>query len=358
MSKRGNQLDQLSRSIMNFQRLSEKHELETWYMKKLYESIKSQCLVIVYMAPKIRKLITEEELSGFILYLEERLKPILLSFNPQKMCFEPYLIRVASFRALNYLSKKIKTEKMDFALAKHTYLEDQAKAKDNDWTTVIDKQNSPESERIVKVLRYICQKRPSFQKRLFIYALSIMPFLESKTIERICKNFNINIRQTLILSNRIVDQTNMDTVTRREKYLEMRNRNWSHLLYTQLELEQVCESTKLKLLQKKEQYYIDKNNDVNLRIEMLRKKLNYQIIGKVLNVPTGTISSTIYLVKNVLKAIGTEELSVVSDRRGLVALIENADVVDSLPRFSPFKVFGVEEVEEFEEQIFGDLLEE
>ena len=341
-------LDPLSKTIRNFQKLNEVHEKETTYMKKLYKSIKGQCLEIVYLSPKIKDLVTEEELSGFILYLEERLKPLILNFDPKRTSFEYYLIKMVSFRALNYLAKKIKEERLDFALSRHVYIEEQARIAEKEWTLFMDEQKCPNKERITNILRYICHKRPSFQKRIFIYLLSILPYIAFETIEKICDAFNIDIEQTLVISNMIFEKMSQCS-TSRDRYLDMRNRNWSQLLLTQFELEQVCESFERGKLQKKEHFYSCRNEQVNIKLDTLRKKLNYQHISKTLKIPPGTISSTVYLVKNVLIAIETGAVGKV-DKRGLVALIQEANEVSSLPDFRPFDVFDIDEFDRLQEE--------
>ncbi len=343
MNKRKNQMDQLSKSILSFQKLTKKYQQETQYMRKLYESIKGQCLVFIYMAPKIRKLISEEELSGFIIYLEERFKPIVLSFNHNKSSFENFLLKVASFRALNYLSKKIREERLDFALSKFSYLEEQARVSEKESYLFLNEQQCPEKEREINILRYICTKRPSFQKRIFIYMLSIVPYLDAEFVEKICESFNIDLEETLAIVDVVVRKSTQIPINSREKYLTIRNRNWSRLLYTQLELEQVCENNKFEALQKREQLYLCKNENVNLKLDTLKKKVNYSLLSEVLNIPIGTISSTIYLVKNVLKAIGTDKFEKIADEGSLVSLIQNATIVEELPIFSPFKEFCFDE---------------
>ncbi len=350
MNKTKNHWDQLSKSVISFQKLNEKHGRETEYMKKLYRSIREQCLVKVYMDTRIRKLISEEEMSGFIIYLEERLRPIILGFIPKNTSFEIFFMKVASYRALNYLSKKARKEKMDFALSKFVFLEDQAKEFDDDCFPFTDKQQSPKNARAVNILRHICTKRTSFQKRIFIYMISFVLYLKAETVEKICEDFNMNIEETFAISNKILQEITDKSSKKKVKFLEMRNKNWSYLLYTQLELEQVCEENRFALLQEKEQRYIDKNTLVNQKLDMLRKRTNYSLLSKVLKLPSGTISSTIYLVKNVLKAIETEEFENVLYERKLASFIQAPKEVEELPPFSPFEAFGINGIWELQEE--------
>ncbi len=351
MKKAKNQWDELSKSVICFQKLNQKHEKETYYMKKMYKSIRERCLVMVYMDRKIRKLISEEEMSGFIIYLDERLKQIILGFTPRNnTSFEIFFMKVVSFRALNYLAKIIRKEKMDFALSKFVYQEDQTQKVDDKYFLFTDSQQDPKNEQIIRNLRYICAKRTSFQKRIFIYMISFVLYLKTDTIERICKNFNIKIEETIAIANKVIKDTIEKENTRKDKFLEIRNKNWSKLLYTQLELEQVCEENKLVKLQKKEQSYIDKNTHVNQKLDMLRKRINYSLMAKVLKIPSGTISSTVYMVKNILKAIEAEELEKVLYEQKVSTCIQIPKEVEEIPLFSPFEAFDIAGIRELEEE--------
>lgn len=354
MNDEKNQYELLSESIRNFQKLNEAHEKETKYMKQLYESIKDQCLVLVYMSPRIKNLITEEEMSGFIIYLEERLKPILLAFNPEKSCFETYITKVVSFRALNYLSKKIRAEKMDFALAKYTYQEEQIKALESQWLMANERYKEGSNyNNTVKILRYLCHIKPSFQKRLFIFLISIFPYLMTTTKEKICKDFNFDLEQTFQIYNRVIEKASQKAAGKREqKYLEKRNRSWSRFLYAQEELELIGETSgeykgKNKL-EKQIEFYKRINGAANSTLNSLRKSLNYVILAKELNMPTGTLSSITYSVRNLLEAIRTKESNDISG--GLLETINRAEEVEELKRFEPFLEFGIKGEDELQEE--------
>ena len=342
-----NPLDALSKSVINLQRLIEKHGDER-KIKRLLETIKMQCLVEVYTSPIIAKLVSEEEMSGFILYLNERLQPILLSYKEEKCSFKNYLIQMASFRALNYLSKRAKLLKMDFALAQYSFVEEQARNYNSKSSNPAEEvQKRYENEEVINILRYMCIKRPSLQRKIFIYLVGIFPYLSSDVIDNMCKSFNIDIDQTLKIFERIFEKSIKPNSTPiRKKILDRRNKSWSFLLYTENIIEHSSfigmESDKLEQQANK---YRRKNEIANSKLDDLKKNMSYSIIAKELKIPAGTISSTVYFIRNILEGIGLEK------RDGVMSLIRQPVKNVVLPRFEPFVEFGLTELKE-------ELLEE
>lgn len=333
-SSQEQQLDPLSKLVVKLQKLNP----EERKYKALYENIRRQCLVEIYTSPTISNLISEEELSGFLLYLDERLEQLVQSYKPDKNNFKKYLIQAASFRALNYISKKIRMSKMDFALSKYVFTEEQTRIYNSQLHAFVDEpQKVSIDEEAIKFLRYMCIKRPSFHRKIFIYLLVVFPNLSSNTIDDFCSSFNIDIDQTLRISENIFEKSaDKHSFSTRQKFLVKRNKNWSHILYLQTELERANEiGTKSEQLELEMQAnkYRERNEYACSKLETIKKKMRYSIIANELNIPTGTVSSSVYFMRNVLKAIGIEQ----ERKRWLQASVKEVE----LPVFKPFFEFGL-----------------
>ena len=346
MRKAQKELDPLTKSVVRLQKLLAKDGDER-KIKKLYETLRMQSLVEVYTSPVIEKLVSEEEMSGFILYLDERLKQVITAYDAKRCPYKNYLIQVASFRALNYISKKTKLAKMDFALSQYSYAEEQELNYSTPWQDFPDElQNKYRNEDTINILRYMCSKRPQLQRKIFIYLLGAFPHLSSDVIDNICKNFNIDIDQTLKIYERIFERSiRPNTTPSKQRYLNQRNKNWSFQLCAEAELRYAQATGSEEEQQELEQQIIrfrERNKSANSKLVKVKKKMNYTLISQELNIPKGTVSSTIYFIKSVLKAIGMGELEVEEDT--------GKEVV--LPRFKPFLEF---DLEEREPEPYGDL---
>ena len=332
-------LDKLSKSVISLQKLNANNGSKQ-RQEKLFESIRTQSLLEIYTSPVITNLITEEELSGFLLYLNERLHPIVLAYRPERGSYIKYLIQSAAFRALNYISKKVKLAKLDFALSQYVYVEEKALTYNNDWLKVAEEKTMSGNEDLIKILRYMCAKRQSYQRKIFIYLAGIHPCLTPDLIENICINLNFDIDQTLKIFERIYESSiKPDSVSTRMRLKDRRNKNWAYLLYTENEIEYANltgSARKQMTLEKQANKFKIRNKTANTKMEVLKNNISYSVVAKELNIPLGTVSSTAYFVKNLLESIGSDER--------YVQLGRPADVV--LPRFEPFLAFGLEDGKE------------
>lgn len=348
-------MDPFTKSVTSYQKLKAQKAQEgnTSKLKKLYEKIRTQSLIEVYISPVINKLITEEEMSGFILYLDERLETIVLAFRDGKTKFLNYLLQIAGFRALNYLEKKERMAKMDFALSKYIYAQEQERQYNAQWKGIFEEKQKYEKQETIDFLKKLCTIRPSFQRKLFIYLLSIFPYLTAETIDSLCQDFNFSLAQTRTIFNRLFDRiTKKNSSTLRKKYLEQRNVNWAHFLYMQDIIEEeknLGVNEKQQQMRAQAERFMKRNESANYRLDILKKNMNYADIARELKIPAGTISSTIYFVKNIFEAIGME------GKRDYVEIVRQVGEVQAgvkLPYFEPFKEFALEDMPQ------EDLLEE
>lgn len=340
--------DQLTKSVLAYQRLK---PVNLKKASKIYEDIRTKSLIEVYISPILNKIISEEEMSGFILYLDERLEAIILGFKLGKGNYLAYLLQTATFRALNYLSRKVRLARMDFALSKYVYAEEQRQQYNAD--NFEDKEQGYIDQSSFNILKGMCNTRPSFQRKFFIYILSISAYLKTEVIEAICKDFNFDLKQTLFIINDLFEKAmSKDYTTTKQKYLERRNTNWSQFLYIGTKIDEYRETggiDQLQYLDKQADKYMQTSKRANQRLDLLKRHMNYSDIASKLKIPIGTVSSTIYFIRSVLKAIGMKEVN-----PEIQELVERAKLEKNrvLPHFKPYCEFMLEGPLE------DDLLEE
>jgi len=357
--------EQLPEMVQKLIKLYKKNKQESRHMLELYEEIRNICLVELYNYYPIRKILGEE-MSGFLLYFESHLKSLLTGYDTKKAPFEVYLKRFAEFKAHNYLYSIRKKNRRDSAILK-THCEDFFK-ENWDGDLVETYSNSEEmfeggNLRAIQTLRYICSKRISFQKRIFIFMCTLLPFMSINMIEHLCREFNFDVYQTLTVNELIYDQIQNSTKRdMKDIYTQKRNDYWSKIVFLQSEfasegVSAPCEEEKEKLRNSFEMYKYRKNI-ANNRIKEEKNKVDYNILSRILDIPVGTISSTTYTVKNIMEAIlkdeKGEEFPTIAEH-GLLSIIFEAQIVSKtktqkkvkikhvgqLPVFKPLEVFGI-----------------
>lgn len=167
MKRNCSRKERLADLVQRFLALNGKNPTETRHMRRLYRSIRDLCLVRVYTQPSIRKLISEDEMSGFILEMDAALKPILLKYDSRKLDFDIYLRKAAEFKAFNYLTAKAKRDRLEAVALKNHMTETYEDRWEPDWENLLqdDKLFGIGDQRAIHALRYMCSERPNFQKK-------------------------------------------------------------------------------------------------------------------------------------------------------------------------------------------------
>ncbi len=345
--------------VQKFVALNGKNPTETRHMRRLYRSIRNLCLVRVYTQPSIRKLIPEDEMSGFILELDSNLKAILFKYDPLKLDFDVYLKKAAEFKALNYLTAKMKRDRLE-TVALRTHMNETYEDKwEIDWENLLqdDELFGIGNQKAIHTLRYMCSERPNFQKRLFIFVCTVLLSIPSTMLEKLCSSFGFDFTQTLVV-NECIHEELEDTgkIHDRDMYVSKRNRNWSWLMYYQnqfvAEGNNAPDEYEKQLIKEKIDLYKERMSTANNRLAGKRSKVGYPVISKILGIPEGTISSSVFTVKNLLKAILMDENEFNENEtalgpkapNGLLSMIEESKEheIISLALFKPFETFNIE----------------
>ena len=73
-------------------------------VEKEFIRLKDMIIVEVYFMKAIRSIITKEEMSGFILFVEKDLRTMMETFDPERGRILPFLRHNMELRALTYLA--------------------------------------------------------------------------------------------------------------------------------------------------------------------------------------------------------------------------------------------------------------
>lgn len=345
--------ERLADLVQRFLALNGKNPTETRHMRRLYRSIRDLCLVRVYTQPSIRKLISEDEMSGFILEMDAALKPILLKYDSRKLDFDIYLRKAAEFKAFNYLTAKAKRDRLEAVALKNHMTETYEDRWEPDWENLLqdDKLFGIGDQRAIHALRYMCSERPNFQKRLFIFVCTVLASIPSIMLEKLCSSFGFDFTQTLIINEFIHEELeNSGKIQDRNLYVSKRNRNWAWLMYYQNQtVAEGCNAPdeyEKQLIREKIELYKERRDMANSRLGKKRIKVGYQVISRILGIPEGTISSSVFTEKNLIEAILLDEKEEDLGPKatgGLFSMIERSKrhEITGLAEFRPFEVFDI-----------------
>lgn len=340
--------------VQRFMALNGKNPTETQHMGRLYRSIRDLCLVMVYNQHSIRKLIPEDEMSGFIIEMDSTLKTILSKYDPQKLDFDMYLKRAAEFKAFNYLTAKTKRDRLEAGALRNHMNEAYEDKWETNWEELLhdDRLLGIGNQKAIHALRYMCSERPSFQKRLFIFVCTTLVSIPSYMVEKLCSSFGFDFIQTLIVNECIHEELeNTGKTQDRELYVYKRNRNWSWLMYYQNQFAaeglNAPDEYERQLIEEKIELYKKRMDMANNKLAGKRKKAGYQVISKVLGIPEGTVSSSVFTVRNILETLLLDDNEVDMGPKatnGLLSMIERSKghEIMNLEVFKPFEVFNIE----------------
>ncbi len=367
MDKNCSNWERLPNMVTRFKTLKSEDTANSCCVEELYKEIRDLCLIKVYTQPSIRKILDEEELSGFLLHFESKFRRFVENFDETKCPFLVYLTFSAEFCAYNYLAKKTKETHKSVAIVKELGKALCIDELEENWDRIdSDIDNNTASNNLfrncdrlaVEALKFLCYKRKSFQKRIFIFMCTMLPFLDTLMIEHLCQEFNFNVMQTFAINEYLFDRlSDKDKHNKRMLYIQKRNANWATILSLQEELAaegmfSLEEETK-ELLKNKIEIHKNRRNLAKIQIDKTRKKVPYPIISNLLNIPEGTVASTVYTVSNVMKAILLAKqgvnIKIPTTENGLYSMVLDAlkkikknKLTNSIvPHFYPFEEFNI-----------------
>ena len=309
-------------------RLGENSRKTTEVFGKLRELL----IVEIYFMKSVRMIIEEEELSGFVIFVENKLRDIVDSFKPGRSEFMTYFKHVMEYRALNYLEKNRRGMLTAYAYECYYMQFVEEVAEKNPEEIYLEEIEKTESARIQKKLRdklkYCCVCRPSRRKNLFIFLCTVLPYLSRDAIDDFCRVLNCSREQTFAIADYLYSiQVGLEPNRGSREYL--RNRK-DCLWIRKMEMEYSFEHS-----DKRNETLLDnirRIREMISNIETDRRKMNveYPVLGELLNMDPGSIANAVYSSKKLLSVILDDKTNAVVKKKPM-----------KLERFEPFSVFGI-----------------
>lgn len=277
---------------------------DTYANRCLFESLKEIIIQFVYFEPQDRLDLPEEDASEFVLYVMDKIPAILLSYRDEANDFYAYLNAVLDNKVKTfYRNRRVSELKEKSAVAAQVLFEVRSFPNNNGTFTVSDNSAFGYGASIcARRLRFLALSCNSVQRRLFVFLLSVAPFLAVDLIENLCHLFCIDFKQTSKLIS-FIETNSMDItnafnhlVARRNIYYsrkyQLENEYNKNLFFE--DIEKACD-TRLQI--EKTKNHLDNKN---LQLEKFSAHVSYSLLSNLLSIPRSTVACSIFYSKNLI----------------------------------------------------------
>ncbi len=321
-----------------------KHGRDSKCVQEHYRKLKTLLIMDIYFMNNVKMIVTEDEMSGFVLFVEKHLPSIVEAYKPYHGSFSNYLRRVMELRAFSYIGGVMKRRhvadlhRMEYMPYTECIAE---RGTDEDFYS---RQENEDYEavraRTLNRLRYFCARRPKGRRCLFVFLCTQMTYLSVDAIDRFCEVLNCDKDQTFAIADYLHDQeTKTNKAQVRAGIERQRDRHWCRILEYQSRI-----MTSLK-----PEKYVDKLRMHRMRfmvrsseLRNLRKNVPYNLVAEILNIDRMKVSSEVYHAKEILELATADVINPWDGPMGILASVPEERMVNHcISRFEPFKVFNV-----------------
>jgi len=310
-------------------------------IKKEFIRLRDMVIVEVYFMKAVRSIITKDEMSGFILFVEKDVRTMIDAYDPQRSGILPFLRHCMELRALDYLA----TIRRSLCLNSWRSLNrltpgncfDQPGPED-----IVLMEEPPEEEpgTAVTRLRSICAARPSRRRNLFIFICTMLPSLTTDTVDNFCRILNIDRAQTRVIADYLSDMSETVRVIRKSRpYLRLR-RNFFNMRRIELEAH-LMTALDRKPLERELAYQKTQLELIHALMEHRKMNVRYRILSEVLRMDPHAIASAVYYAKKMLRLVSMEDTSSYRGpfRKAMLHATDKPEVEPAV--FEPFAEFGI-----------------
>ena len=195
----------LCQYVDKYVQLSSRYGADSDQVEEFYGKLKDLLLVELYFMKSVRLIVSEDELSGFVLYVENKLKDIVNSYRPEISSFMPYFKHMMEYRALSYLAETRKRNLTDYAYESYyiSFMEEAAECSPEDaYMNALESLDiEKKRKKLREKLRYVCFCRPSRRRNLFIFLCTLLPYLSYDAVDDFCMTLNCDRDQTFAIAD-------------------------------------------------------------------------------------------------------------------------------------------------------------
>lgn len=334
----------LSQYVDNYRKLSSRYGQSSRRVTDAFCKLRELLLVEIYFMKSVRVLVHEEELSGFVIYIEKKLRNIVDSYQPDKSDFMMYFSHVMEYRAISYLEDNRRRMIVEYAYENYymNRADEVAECSPEDvYMGNIERFEVERSQRkLMDRLRYVCAVKPSRRRNLFIMLCSLMPYLSSDAIDDFCRVLNCNRVQTFAIADYLCTVLAEKDPSRGSRFYS--KYRLDSLWVRKMEMEYVFDRSDRRNTDLSDN--IRRVTALISNIETDRRKMNveYPVLGSILHMEPCRIAYAVYSSRKLLGVVLGEE-----QQRGYIgrqAMMTTGRKYARLSRLDPFKDFGITDI--------------
>lgn len=331
----------LCQYVDKYVQLSSRYGADSDQVTEFFGKLRDLLLVELYFMKSIRLIVMEEELSGFVLYVENKLKEIVDSYRPEISSFMPYFKHIMEYRALSYLAETRKNNLTDYAYENYyiSFVEEVAECSPE--VTYMNALESLDIERkrrkLREKLRYVCSCKPSRRRNLFIFLCTLLPFLSYDAVDDFSMTLNCDRDQTFAIADYLSSVRNDREQIRGSRIYNQNRKDYFWMRKMEIELDIGCSDAPDEKLSSD----ICRIRSIISNIEADRGKMNveYPVLGKLLNLKPSGIACAVHSSRKLLSAVLGERSPDSYIAKEARSAPGRSRV--KLDRFEPFAVFGI-----------------
>ena len=324
--------------------LSEEFGPDASCVNEQFRKLRDLLIVEIYFMNSVRSILSDDEMSGFVLYVEGGLRTMIDSFDPKREFIMPFLRHNMENRALSYLESERRRKCFNSPFAsRFLAIEPEYPGPEDILPGFNDAINSEMQEKAINRLRYICFENPNKQRHLFIFLCTILTHATPEMIDNFCGVLNIDKQQTFTIADYLYDiSEGLEGKRSPREYLKDR-RNF--YLMRRIELESHLRySLYPERIKNKLKYQDEHLATINEEFSHRKMNIQYQLLAEILGIESSYIATAVYRSKKVLKLVSTEEKEHdnMSGHRRNVLQIPDQVLRHAMPnRFEPFEQFNI-----------------
>lgn len=311
--------------------------------EQAYSTLKDLLIVEIYFMGNVRQIVTDDEMSGFILYLDTRLKSIINQYDPSKSSFRTYMSIAIERKACTYRSELKRKDQFETCyninyLPYESFMVSEEPSAEDYFMT--NQSNLGNEIGPIERLRYICAMNPLRQKRLFIFLCTLLPYLSAEMIDQICTLLNFDKNQTYAIADYLF--LRMDTVNRRRNNLRYIGTRNNIFWIRSIELENAIRignsNQKLSQKLKYNKAMLKKTTEM---ASTMKKRVSYPEIGRVLNIKESMVAAAVFDSKRILQFVADSNSKVERSVARIFRCMDNQILKAKVELFEPFKEFCI-----------------
>ncbi len=310
-------------------------------VEKEFIRLKDMIIVEVYFMKAIRSIITREEMSGFILFVEKDLRTMMETFDPERGRILPFLRHNMELRALTYLALTRRSRCLNSGMSLRRITDgdnmDQPGPED-----ILLAEEQPEKEPGTAAcrLRSICAFRPSRRRNLFIFLCTLLPSLTAATVDNFCRILNIDRAQTGVIADYLTGMAETVSEGRKSRaYMRLR-RNFYNMRRIELE-SHLRTALDTDPLERELSYQKNQLKRVHNRIVRMRMNVRYNILADLLGIAPHAVATAVYYAKNVFELVSMDNVESYCGPMRKALQVSERRTFEIPPVFEPFSEFGI-----------------